>query len=133
MIIAIPLCRHRVAPLFEAAETFVFFDSGESDSPMSTREFRCVPVGEKCQQLLAAEVATLLCGAISRRWQHQLELLGVEVHAFLAGDVREIAQTFAQEGSAGLNRFAMPGRQRGGNGYRRRFRRCGLYDNSPFS
>lgn len=130
MKIAIPLCRHRVAPLFEAAETFVLFDSRESHCAMNTREFRHAPIGDKCQQLLAAGIAVLLCGAISRRWQHQLEMLGVEVHAFLAGDVQEIAQTFGQEGAAGLNRFAMPGIQRGGNGNRRRSRRCGLYGTS---
>lgn len=130
MKIAIPLCRQRVAPLFEAAETFMLFDTGEPGCAMDTREFRHAPIGDKCQQLLAAGVAILLCGAISRGWQHQLEMLGLEVHAFLVGDVQEIAQTFRQEGAAGLSRFAMPGRLRRGNGTRRRFRRCSLYGTS---
>jgi predicted Fe-Mo cluster-binding NifX family protein len=124
MKIAIPLCRHRIAPLFEAAETFVLLDSGKSDCSPDIKEFRQTAIGDKCRQLLAEDVAILLCGAISRHWQHQLETLGIEVHAFLAGEVREIAQTFEQEGSAGLIRFAMPGRRRERHGNRRRFRQC---------
>lgn len=102
----------------------MLFNFAGSERTPTTTEARHSPIGEKCQQLLSAGIGTLLCGAISRRWQSQLEMLGIEVHAFLAGDVQEIARTFQREGAAGLNRFAMPGRQQGGNGNRRRFRRC---------
>lgn len=123
MKIAIPLCRYRIAPLFEAAETFVLFSAGEPDLAPTRWEARHSNIGNKCQQLLAAGVGLLLCGAISRRWQSQLEMLGIAVHPFLAGDVQEIAYTFQHEGTDGLERFAMPGRQPGGNGNRRRYRR----------
>lgn len=132
MKIAIPLCRHRIAPLFEAAETFVLLDSDKSDCSPNTKEFRQTAIGDKCRQLLAEDVAILLCGAISRHWQHQLETLGIEVHAFLAGEIREIAQTFGKEGPAGLSRFAMPGR-REHRGNRRRFRLCSRHDASSIS
>ena len=121
MKIAIPLCRQRIAPLFEVAETFVLINPGDSDSEPTICETRRLLTGDKCRQLHAEGTRILLCGALSRRWQDYLHQQGIEVHAFLAGDTQEVLHAYLQDGARGLERYAMPGRKenRGGRQQRR--------------
>jgi predicted Fe-Mo cluster-binding NifX family protein len=48
MKIAIPLCRQRIAPLFESAETFMLVSAGKADSAPTIREARRLRIDEKC-------------------------------------------------------------------------------------
>ena len=121
MKIAIPLCRQRIAPLFESAETFMLISLGNPDSEPTICEVRCLRVDEKCHQLFSKEARVLLCGALSRQWQAYLQRLGIEIHAFLAGNVEEILRTYLQDGVGGLGQYAMPGckgNHRGGRRHR---------------
>ena len=121
MKIAIPLCRQRISPLFESAEAFMLISLGNPDSEPTIREARCLRVDEKCHQLFFEETRVLLCGALSRQWQAYLQRLGIEVHAFLAGNVEEVLRTYRQYGVGGLEQYAMPGckgNHRGGRRHR---------------
>lgn len=123
MKIAVPVCRNRIAPLFDVAETFVLFnapDAGNAPTQVGTIDSTH---GETPRLLLDAGVGTVLCGAISRYWQDRLNRLGIEVHGFLAGEILVIARTYWQEGPRGLAGFVMPGWQHRGHGRRRRMRR----------
>ena len=123
MKISIPICRQRIAPLFESAETFLLFERGQSGKSPSVCQSRNEWIDSKCRRLIEAGVTVLLCGAISRQWQTILEQRGVEVHSFLAGEVQEILRAYSQEGAAGLQPYAMPGRVASGGRARRR-RNC---------
>ena len=123
MKIAIPLCRRRVSPLFESAETFMLISPGNPDSEPTIHEARCLRVDEKCHQLLSEKIRVLLCGALSRQWQAYLQRLGIEVHAFLAGDAEEILRTYLRDGENGLGQYAMPGCKGNRGGRRRRLGR----------
>ncbi len=125
MKIAVPVCRSRIAPLFDVAETFALFDAQDTGSTPTQTGTIDANHGNTCLLLLDAGVETVLCGAISRCWQNRLNQLGIEAHGFLAGDIQVIAQIFWQEGPQGLARFAMPGRQHCGQGRQRRMRRHG--------
>ena len=125
MKIAVPVCRNRIAPLFDVAETLVLFEAPDAGSPPKQTGTIDSAHGDTSRLLLDAGVDTVLCGAISRHWQNRLNRLGIEVHGFLAGEIPVIAQTYWQEGPRGLARFAMPGWQHRGQGRQRRMRRNG--------
>ena len=125
MKIAAPVCRHRIAPLFDVAGTFVLFDAPDAGSAPTQIGTIDSPHGDTSRLLLAAGVGTVLCGAISRCWQNRLNRLGIEVHGFLAGDIQVIVQTYWQAGPPGLARVAMPGWQHHGQGRQRRTPRHG--------
>ena len=128
MKIAIPLCRQRIAPLFESAETFILISLDNPDSEPTIRETRRLHIDEKCHQLFSDGTGVLLCGALSRQWQDYLGQMGIEVHPFLAGDAEEILRTYRQDGERGLGQYAMPGckgNRRGGRGRRLRRRHTG--------
>lgn len=120
MKIAIPLCRQRISPLFESAETFMLVSLGNPDSEPTIRQARSLRIDEKCHQLFSEETQVLLCGALSRQWQAYLQRLGIEVHAFLAGNVEEVLRTYRQDGVGGLGQYAMPGCKGNHRGGRRR-------------
>jgi len=125
MKIAVPVCRNRIAPLFDVAATFVLFEAQDAgSSPTQTGTIDSTD-GDTTRVLIDAGVDTVLCGAISRYWQNRLNRLGIEVHGFLAGEIPVVAQIYWQEGPRGLARFAMPGWQHRGQGRQRRMRRHG--------
>lgn len=113
MKIAIPLCRQRVAPLFETAETFLMISHDNLERKPTLLETRQVRIEEKCRQLYADGTRVLLCGALSRQWRNYLQQLGIKVRAFLAGDAQEIMHAYMHGGEGGLDRYAMPGCKRG--------------------
>ena len=123
MKIAIPLCRQRISPLFESAETFMLISLGNPDCEPTIRQARGLHVDEKCHQLFSEETRILLCGALSRQWQAYLQRRGIEVHAFLAGNVEEILRTYLHDGAGGLGQYAMPGCKGSRGGRRRRLGR----------
>ena len=123
MKIAIPLCRQRIAPLFESAETFKLVSLDNPDSEPTIRVTRSLGIDEKCHMLSLEGTQTLLCGALSHRWRSYLRQLGIEVHAFLAGDAEEILHTYLQDGAGGLGQYAMPGCKGNRGGRRRRLGR----------
>lgn len=106
MKIAIPLCRNRIAPLFDVAESFLLVSSDDR------REILSVPqtcTAEKCRILHENGVCVLLSGALSREWQKRMACLGIEIHSFLSGEAQEVLQIFQREGGLGLVHYAMPG------------------------
>lgn len=127
MKIAIPLCRGRIAPLFEVAESFLLINALAPDNSGAMSHAPSSTATEKCSWLAEHGVTILLCGALSGSLEHFLRQLGIEVHAFLAGDVHDLLESFLLEGHSGLARYAMPGRRAwfpGQNRHRRRRRHC---------
>lgn len=91
MKIAAPVCRNRIALLFDVAETFVLFDATDAGNALMQIGTIDSPTATSPGRFLAAGVNTVLCGAISRCWQDRLSRLGIEVHGCLAGDIQVIA------------------------------------------
>ncbi len=106
MKIAIPVCRGRIAPLFDTAETFMLIDPGRETKSVNLND---QPLPDKCLFLQSCGVTTLLCGALSQKGRDWLSESGLAVHAFLSGDVREVLQAYLEGGQVGLVRYAMPG------------------------
>ena len=123
MRIAIPLSRNRITPLFDVAESFLLINPSQDEDSESILFISKICAAEKCLRLHEHGVGILLCGAVSRACSRHLSGLGIEVHAFLSGEAREVLHTFILDGSAGLARFAMPGCGHGACGQWRRRRR----------
>lgn len=131
MNIAIPMCRNRISPLFEVAESFWLI---RMDCP-DLKELLLLPptmcIAEKCRVLVGSGVVVVLCGALSRKWQDYLATLGVEVHAFLSGDGADVLLAFLSKERGALDCYAMPGRGKGACGHRKRRHRRGFCDFDP--
>ena len=120
---AIPFSRNRITPLFDVAESFLLINPLQDEDSETILFITKIFAAEKCLRLHEHGVGILLCGAVSHACSRHLSGLGIEVHAFLTGDAREVLHTFFLDGHAGLARFAMPGCGHGACGQRRRRRR----------
>ncbi len=131
MNIAIPMCRNRISPLFEVAESFwlIRMDCPDLMEHLVLPSTMCI--AEKCRALVRSGVVVLLCGALSCKWQDYLATLGVEVHAFLSGDGADVLRAFLSEEGKALDCYAMPGRGKGACGQRKRRHRRGFCDFDP--
>jgi len=88
---------------------FLVISPAHPDKEPTILETHHLSIDEKCHRLVLHGSGVLLCGAVSRQWQDHLSRLGIEVHAFLAGDVREVLEAYLHDGVAALERYAMPG------------------------
>ncbi len=124
MRIAIPVWEKRIAPVFDAAESWILFLSeGKEWKADSSRSFGSTLPESKVQELLDQQVDLLICGAIPYRLERMLSDSGCGVKSFTAGEPEEILQAWS-DGMLDDPRFRMPGCRRGrgaGKGRRRRY------------
>ncbi len=120
MRVAFAIWNKRIAPVFDTAGEVLVVDvekGGITDEFSLKISFSNVQ--EKTDQLKAIEVETLVCGAISRIAQAQVESRDIAVVSFVSGDIREVIQAWLSN-EIEQDVYAMPGCCR-----RRRAGRCG--------
>lgn len=107
--IAVTVWEHRVSPVFDSARTLLIAEIQE-DTLVSTSCLTFDPERplELVQLLQAQGIVLLICGAISEGPACMLEAAGIELRAFIAGDVRRVLATLVEAGSLGAQ-FRMPG------------------------
>lgn len=115
--VAFAIWNSRIAPVFDTAGEVLIVESGNGQvtDEFSTR-ISAGSVLEKSDQLKAAGVEVLVCGAISRVAQGQVEAQGIKVVSFVSGDTREVIQAWLSN-EIERDTYAMPGccrRHRGG-------------------
>ena len=107
--IAVTVWEHRVSPVFDSARTLLIAEIKEdglvSNSCLTFDPDRPL---ELVQLLQAQKIVMLICGAISEGPASMLEAAGIELIAFIAGDVHRVLATIVQGGSLGAQ-FKMPG------------------------
>lgn len=115
--VAFAIWNSRIAPVFDTAGEVLIVDTGNG---RVTDEFSArisaESVLEKSDQLKAAGVETLVCGAISQVAQVQVEAQGIKIISFVSGDTREVIQAWLNN-EIDRDTYAMPGccrRRRGG-------------------
>lgn len=115
MKVAITEWQGRVAPMFDVAGTVVLTDaegliraSLPNDGPQSRIAF-----------LKKHQIDVLICGAISRPLIQQIETGGIQVQAFVSGEIHDVLDAF-KTNQLDQPGYAMPGC----NSCRRRQRRC---------
>jgi predicted Fe-Mo cluster-binding NifX family protein len=108
---------NRIAPVFDTARDLLVV---ETDAGRMTQEQR-LPMADdppltRTLRLAELGIETLVCGAISRALEEMLVAYGIQVHAFVAGNLEEVVQAWTS-GILHKDAFAMPGcRGRGGHG-----------------
>jgi predicted Fe-Mo cluster-binding NifX family protein len=103
----------RIAPVFDVAQ---WIQLVEIESGQIIRQIRANVAGEapgqKAWRLAELEVGILVCGAISRSMQAVITAYGIEVIAFITGDLQEVIQAWVCGKLAGSDKYIMPGCRR---------------------
>jgi predicted Fe-Mo cluster-binding NifX family protein len=109
MKIAFACWNERVAPVFDTARHIYVIEteSGQIHGEMPEVVLQDLPV-QKALRLVELGIGTLVCGAISRPLHETIAGYGIRVIPFVAGDLREVLQSFLR-GRLERDTFAMPG------------------------
>lgn len=109
---------HRIAPVFDTARHLHLVESdGGRIEKESAHTLSGDELSHKVAWLAKQGVDTLVCGAVSRLFQEQIEAAGIKVIPFVAGGLRQVMQAYLK-GTLKRPTFMMPGC------YGRRHRRC---------
>ena len=132
MKIAIPTWNGRVSPVFDSASRLLVVEVGE-EGEYSRFETDISEhfLPSKTMRLTGLGVDTLICGAISRPLAYMITTAGINLIAWISGQVEDVLQAFLR-GNLFDIQFLMPGRpgQWGkgpGRGYGRGRRRRGIH------
>lgn len=120
--IAIPEHQNRVSPVLDSSRNLLIVETTQDEDPLYHRENWCsVPPIVRASRLRELGIDVLLCGGISVWLSAQVEAQGIELIAWLAGDVQEVLTAY-MKGQLPNPSLAMPGccgqRQRRGRGFR---------------
>ncbi|MBW1714368.1 MAG: dinitrogenase iron-molybdenum cofactor biosynthesis protein [Deltaproteobacteria bacterium] len=110
MKIAIPTWNGRVSPVFDAASRLVVVEVGEEGeySRFETDISEYFPPS-KTMRLTGLGVDTLICGAISKPLANMVTTAGINLIAWISGQVEDVLHAFLQ-GNLFDVQFMMPGR-----------------------
>ena len=106
---AISIFDARVAPVFDTAREICLIERSASGDPTKTFcRFEDDDLQGKVAWLVACEVGTLICGAVSQPIHHALAAAGIAVMPFVCGDLDDV---IAAQAANTLSKpvFAMPG------------------------
>jgi predicted Fe-Mo cluster-binding NifX family protein len=129
MKIAIPTWNGRVSPVFDSASRLVVVEVGE-EGEYSRFETDISEhfLPSKTMRLTGLGVDTLICGAISRPLAYMVTTAGINLIAWISGQVEDVLKAFLR-GNLLDTQFLMPGRPghwgkgpRGGHGRGRKRR-----------
>ena len=123
LITAFPVWDNRIAPVFDTAKDIVVVET-ENGRVIAENTY-VLPeesAAKKILKLAELRVDVLVCGAISRELCDAIESQGVQVVAFVAGDLQELISAWKNNKLCYAN-YAMPGcRRRQRSRCRRRVR-----------
>ena len=106
---ALSIWDHRIAPVFDTARQLHLVESdGERVEKESAHTLSGDELPQKVAWLAEQGVETLVCGAVSRLFQEQLEAAGIKVIPFVAGGLRQVMQAYLS-GTLKRATFMMPG------------------------
>jgi len=109
MIIALSIWNDRIAPVFDVAMQLLLVEV--QDRKIVKQTLERLPSGsilEKAAKLQHLGINTLICGAVSEQVKSFIDMYGINVIAFISGDVQEVLQSWLS-GNFNEADFAMPG------------------------
>ncbi len=115
-VVAIPEFHGRVSPVFDTCGQVLFFTVDErhrETKRLRTEDWSSVPRFQRAQRLRQAGTDLLLCGGISGWLARQILVQGVDVRAWVVGEIAEVLEAY-QAGMLEDPVFNMPGCGRGG-------------------
>jgi len=107
--IGVTVWGHRVSPVFDSARNLLVAElvNGRIED-LSSLQFDPGHPMELVRLLQAQNIAVIICGAVSEGPAGMLEAAGIELIPFLAGEAREVLETYIR-GTPELAKFTMPG------------------------
>ncbi len=117
MKIGVTVWQNRISPLFDSAQ-LLWLCALESDAikNIEHRRLQTVLPGPRAEELSAAGIDVLICGAISLPYTRAIEGRGIQIVPFISGNVQHVLDAYIQN-KLNQPQFFMPG-----CGYRRRYR-----------
>jgi predicted Fe-Mo cluster-binding NifX family protein len=107
--IGVTIWGHRVSPVFDSARNLLVIKLvNGSIAGLSNLEFDPDRPGQFVQLLRAQNIEVVICGAVSEGPAAVLEASGIELIPFIAGDVRQVVESFIR-GTPEWSEFIMPG------------------------
>ena len=109
MKIAFSIWNDRIAPVFDTSCQVNLIEV-KNEKIVSRQKLDLVAASavDKISALQQAEVKVIICGAVSRLVQEQLEAAGIEVVPFVSGDLNSVIAGWLDK-SLNTDNFAMPG------------------------
>lgn len=102
----------RVAPVFDVSRTVLMVETKMSDNTGERLvDLPSESPSAKIAFLAEQDVDILVCGAISRQVQGLAEAAGIQVHPFVAGEIRDIVNAWIR-GDLEQVSYSMPGCRR---------------------
>ena len=111
MKLAITVWNGRIAPLFDVAHHVLIGETEGFGNPvlqLTTIGMQAELPGQKVETLEAMGVQAVICGAISREYEEAVLQAGMELDAFVAGDVDDVLAAW-QSGTMRQQGYSMPG------------------------
>ncbi len=109
MKIAIPEHQGRVAPVFDTCRRIlVYAQDADGQALVGQEDWSRMAAPVRSVRLKELEVDVLLCGAISCGIEDQIHLQGIQLIAWLAGDLADVLTAF-RNGRIMDPVYAMPG------------------------
>jgi predicted Fe-Mo cluster-binding NifX family protein len=111
MKLAITAWHGRISPLFDVSRHIVVAETegyGKPVTVVASAENESPLPKDKVAALSMMGVEAVVCGAISREFEEAVLDAGIELDAFVSGDVEDVLRAWS-EGSLRQRRFSMPG------------------------
>lgn len=119
MKVAISVHQGRIAPVFDCCRRLLIIQqAADDDEIVGNEDWSELRRHIRALRLKEIGVEALICGGISRWMQEQVELQGIKILPWLAGDIQDVLNAFRE------NRISDPCfRMPGAGGCRRRTER----------
>jgi len=108
MKIGMTIWGNRISPVFDSAQTILLATVKDGEIINEAKEFipGNIPTS-LAKMLVAKEIDTLICGAISEQPARIIESAGINLVSFVTGNAEKLLQAYASGGS--VEHFLMPG------------------------
>ena len=111
MKVAFAVWRDRIAVLFDSAGSCLIAETNGFGAPVEPLETINIPVDsctQKVNVLTSIGVRALVCGAISKQCEAQVVSGGLELHAYVAGDITAVMHAWSTK-TLLHSEYSMPG------------------------
>ena len=111
MKLAITIWNGRIAPLFDVARHLLICETegfGRIVTVLESIGLQEDTPERRIAALSAMGISAVICGGISREYEESLADAGIDMDAFVAGDVSDVIHAW-ETGSLRQRRFSMPG------------------------
>jgi predicted Fe-Mo cluster-binding NifX family protein len=118
MRVAIPDWQGRISPVFDVAGQILIVDiEAAKDESRHRERLEGLTLQDRVERLAEVGVNTVICGAISWRFEALLLASGIRTISLICGDVAEVLRAY-RTGTLDRQKFAMPGCGRNEQGAR---------------